>query len=160
MPDWTIRSATCKDIAAVLELWHAAGAHPAVGSHREGLGRLLSSDAEALLLAEAPAAEAAASQGAAAAGAAARERRLVGSLIAVWDGWRGSFYRLAVHPEHRREGLGTALVREGERRLRAHQAERFTAIVADEDAGAREFWAAAGYRRQPDRERFVRELSR
>jgi len=78
----------------------------------------------------------------------------------VWDGWRGSFYRLAVHPEHRREGLATELVREGERRLAAHDAERLTAIVAGEDPGAHEFWAAAGYERQADRERFVRELAR
>lgn len=37
---------------------------------------------------------------------------MVGSLIAAWDGWRGSFYRLAVLPERRREGLLTMLLRE------------------------------------------------
>jgi ribosomal protein S18 acetylase RimI-like enzyme len=30
---------------------------------------------------------------------------LAGSLIAAWDGWRGSFYQPAVSPEHRRRGL-------------------------------------------------------
>jgi ribosomal protein S18 acetylase RimI-like enzyme len=142
LPSWTIRTATLHDIDDVLALWRAAEVHPATGSHREGLERLLASDGEALLVAELPAPGVA----------------LVGSLIAVWDGWRGSFYRLAVHPEHRREGLATALVGEGERRLAAHDAERLTAIVADEDPGAHEFWAAAGYERQSGRERFVREL--
>ena len=35
---------------------------------------------------------------------------MVGSLIAAWDGWRGSFYRLAVHPERRRQRIATALL--------------------------------------------------
>jgi ribosomal protein S18 acetylase RimI-like enzyme len=142
LPGWTIRTATPRDLDDVLALWRAAEVHPATGSHREGLERLLASDAEALLVAELPAPGSA----------------LAGSLIAVWDGWRGSFYRLAVHPEHRRAGLAGELVREGERRLAAHGAERLTAIVAEEDPGAHEFWAAAGYERQARRERFVREL--
>jgi ribosomal protein S18 acetylase RimI-like enzyme len=143
LPSWTIRTATLQDLDAVLALWRAADVHPATGSHRQGLERLLASDGEALLVAE----------------IVALGSALAGSLIAVWDGWRGSFYRLAVHPEHRREGLATELVRAGERRLAAHGAERLTAIVADEDPGAHEFWAAAGYECQQGRERFVRELA-
>jgi ribosomal protein S18 acetylase RimI-like enzyme len=143
LPSWTIRTATPHDIDDVLALWRAADVHPATGSHRRGLERLLANDGEALLVAE----------------LAAPGSALAGSLIAVWDGWRGSFYRLAVHPEHRREGLAGELVRAGERRLAAHGAERLTAIVADEDPGAHEFWAAAGYERQQGRERFVRELA-
>ena len=42
--------------------------------------------------------------------------RIVGSLIVAWDGWRGSFYRLAVHPDWRRRGVATALIRAGPRR--------------------------------------------
>lgn len=138
----------------MLALWRDAEAQAVTGSDRAGLERLLASDAEALLVAEpsAPAGVGGDSGSGAASGA------LLGSLIAVWDGWRGSFYRLAVHPEHRREGLATELVREGERRLAAHDAERLTAIVAGEDPGAHEFWTAAGYECQVDRERFVREL--
>jgi ribosomal protein S18 acetylase RimI-like enzyme len=157
LPSWSIRTATLQDLDAVLALWRAAEVHPVTGSHREGLERLLASDAEALLVAELHAPGTSADSGAGSS-SAAPPIPLVGSLIAVWDGWRGSFYRLAVHPEHRREGLATELVREGERRLAAHDAERLTAIVADEDPGAHEFWAAAGYECQAGRERFVREL--
>jgi ribosomal protein S18 acetylase RimI-like enzyme len=146
LPSWTIRTAAPHEIDDVLELWRAADVHPATGSHREGLERLLASDAEALLVAELPAPS------------GAPRGELAGSLIAVWDGWRGSFYRLAVHPAHRRAGLAGELVREGERRLAAHGAERLTAIVAEQDPGAHEFWTAAGYERQAGRERFVREL--
>jgi ribosomal protein S18 acetylase RimI-like enzyme len=154
LPSWRLRTATLQDLDAVLALWRAAEVHPATGSHRKGLERLLASDAKALLVAELDGAPGSGSSG------VAPGRPLVGSLIAVWDGWRGSFYRLAVHPEHRREGLATALVREGERGLAGHGAERLTAIVAHEDPGAHEFWAAAGYERQSGRERFVRELAR
>jgi ribosomal protein S18 acetylase RimI-like enzyme len=156
LPSWTIRTATLHDIDDVLALWRAAAVHPATGSHREGLERLLATDTEALLVAEllAPGSDSDPSSS-----SAAPVGSLVGSLIAVWDGWRGSFYRLAVDPEHRRAGLAGELVREGERRLAAHGAERLTAIVADEDPGAHEFWTAAGYERQAGRERFVRELA-
>jgi ribosomal protein S18 acetylase RimI-like enzyme len=156
LPSWTIRTATPHDIDGVLALWRAADVHPAPGSHRQGLERLLASDAQALIVAELDAAGPAAGSGS---GLDPSDRALAGSLIAVWDGWRGSFYRLAVHPQHRRAGLAGELVREGERRLAAHGAERLTAIVAEEDSGAHEFWAAAGYERQARRERFVRELA-
>ena len=62
----------------------------------DGLTRLLAADPQALLVAE-------------------LDGVVAGSLIAAWDGWRGSFYRLAVSPEHRRKGLATMLLREGER---------------------------------------------
>jgi ribosomal protein S18 acetylase RimI-like enzyme len=81
---------------------------------------------------------------------------LAGSLIAAWDGWRGSFYRLAVHPDWRLQGIATTLLREGERHLRARGAVRLTAIVADDDPTAMSFWRAAGYEHQQNRARFVR----
>src|SRR5271170_2636520 len=137
MPDWTIRGASEEDIASVLDLWVAAGSLPSVSDSPDGLARLLSADPQALLVAE-------------------LEGVLAGSLIAAWDGWRGSFYRLAVSPEQRRMGLATMLLREGERRLRARGAVRLTAIVADDEEDAMGFWRAAGYERQQHRARFVR----
>jgi ribosomal protein S18 acetylase RimI-like enzyme len=135
--DWTIRRAREADIGSVLRLWAIAGGPESVGATREGISRLLGTDRDGLLLAES-------------------DGELIGTLIAVWDGWRGSFYRIAVHPGLRRQGLATALLREGERQLRERGAIRLTAIVADDDPAAVGFWQAAGYRRQSDRWRFVR----
>lgn len=137
MSDLTIRCATAQDIEPVLSLWDAAGGQPSITDTREGLLGLLASDGEALTLAE-------------------HDGSLVGSLIAAWDGWRGSFYRLAVHPDRRRQGIATQLLREGERRLRARGAARLTAIVAEDDPTAIGFWQAAGYTKQRDRVRFIR----
>jgi ribosomal protein S18 acetylase RimI-like enzyme len=139
-PDWMIRSATPADAPAVLALWGAAEVPSGVSDTPEGLVCLLGADRQALLIAES-------------------ESSVIGSLIAAWDGWRGSFYRLAVHPTRRREGIATALVREGERRLQECGALRLTAIVADDEQLALDFWRAAGYERQPHRVRLLRHLS-
>jgi ribosomal protein S18 acetylase RimI-like enzyme len=61
-----------------------------------------------------------------------------------------------VSPEHRRKGLATMLLREGERRLRERGAIRLTAIVAEDETVAMAFWRASGYERQRHQARFVR----
>jgi ribosomal protein S18 acetylase RimI-like enzyme/8-oxo-dGTP pyrophosphatase MutT (NUDIX family) len=131
-----LRSANPQDISSVLNLWRIAGGPLSVSDTPEGIARLLTRDPDALLVAE--------SGGV-----------VVGSLIAAWDGWRGSFYKLVVHPEHRRQGLATELLREGESCLRARGTVRLTAIVAEDDPAAIAFWEAAVYQRQPQRARFI-----
>jgi ribosomal protein S18 acetylase RimI-like enzyme len=135
---FVIRTATSADFDDVLALWRFAG-DPTPTDSQDALAGLLERDPEALLL-------------------ACEGGELVGTLIAAWDGWRGSLYRLAVHPECRRQGIATELVRAGEERLREAGAIRLTAIVVDGDAGALGLWAAAGYERQAKRARFVRML--
>ncbi len=136
----TIREGEERDIEPVLSLWTAAGSPPSATDTPAGVRRLLATGQRSLLIAESEA------------------QAVVGTLIAVWDGWRGSFYRLAVAPEQRRLRIATALLHEGERRLRAQGAVRLTAIVADDDPVAISFWEAAAYTRQDNRARFVRHL--
>jgi ribosomal protein S18 acetylase RimI-like enzyme len=101
--------------------------------------RLLTHDADSLLVADAGGA-------------------ILGALIAASDGWRGNMYRLAVHVEHRRAGIGLALVRAGEQHLRRQGADRVTALVAHEDDIAVSFWEAAGYPQDHEIGRHVRNL--
>jgi ribosomal protein S18 acetylase RimI-like enzyme len=135
----SIRCGTADDLNAVLELWSTSGAPTTVTDALQPLRVLLDADPQALLVADA-------------------SGELVGSLIIAWNGWRGSLYRLTVRPDHRRRGLASRLVREGETRLRKRGAARLDAIVASDDAAAMSFWGAAGYERQLSRSRFVCNL--
>lgn len=138
---WSIREGRHDDLERLLELWAISGAQPTVSDSLGPLDALLAFDPRALLIADG-------------------DQAVVGSLIAAWNGWRGSFYRLAVHPDARRRGLATRLVREGERRLRQRGALRLDAIVASDQPEALGFWQTVGYERQGDRARFVRNFDR
>jgi ribosomal protein S18 acetylase RimI-like enzyme len=133
-----IRAAAPSDAAAVLSLWVEAETHATTTDDTESVARLISHDPGALLVAEADA-------------------MLVGSVIAGWDGWRGSIYRLAVRPSHRRDGLGRALVTAAERRLAGLGSPRLQANVVTDDDQAMAFWRGSGWEEQHDRTRFVRE---
>jgi len=89
---------------------------------------------------------------------AERDGEIVGALIAAWDGWRGNMYRLAVRGDCRREGVGLALVRAGEDYLRGRGARRVTALVAFDDDAAGGFWDSAGYPRDQEIGRRVRNI--
>jgi ribosomal protein S18 acetylase RimI-like enzyme len=132
-----IRSATASDIPKVLSLWREAGAEPSHTDDPDSLGRLIEFDPGSVLVAEA-------------------EGRVVGSVIAGWDGWRGSVYRLAVAPDMRRTGLGRRLVAEAEARLAAAGARRLQAVVVASDSQASRFWRASDWNEQVERVRFVK----
>jgi ribosomal protein S18 acetylase RimI-like enzyme len=134
-----IRPAGRGDIDAVLGVWgaHRSAAADVVDT-REDLELLLATDPEALLVAE-------------------LEGHTVGTLVATWDGWRGGIHRLVVVPEHRRAGIGRALVEEAHRRLEARGAKRINILVADADPGATDLWRAAGYRTDPRIARYFRD---
>ena len=137
-----VRAAGRADIAAVLTLWERAGSAAAsTPDTPESVARLLTTGPGSLLVAE-----------------RGPDGAIAGALIAAWDGWRGNMYRLAVDPAHRRAGVGLALVRAGERHLAAQGARRVTALVAHDEPDAVGLWAAAGYARDADIARFVRNL--
>ena len=133
----TIRSAVVADALAVLALWQEAAAEPSHTDDDVSLRQLIDRRPESLIVAES-------------------ENRIVGSVIAAWDGWRGSIYRLAVAPHHRRAGLGRRLVFEAEERLAGAGARRLQAIVVESSAQATGFWRAIGWEQQVERLRFVK----
>jgi ribosomal protein S18 acetylase RimI-like enzyme len=132
-----LRSGRAEDAEAVVELWRAAGAVPSVTDDPTSVRRLVGFDPNALVVAES-------------------DGKVVGSVIAGFDGWRANLYRLAVHPGVRRRGLGLALVAEAERRLVQHGARRANALVVAAHDHAVTFWEAVGYPLDPRIGRHVR----
>ena len=82
--------------------------------------------------------------------------RIVGTVIAGWDGWRGAIYRLAVDAEHRRRGLGHTLLRAAEDHLAALGARRLHAIVVDSNANGVAFWDASDWEHQAGQLRYAK----
>jgi ribosomal protein S18 acetylase RimI-like enzyme len=138
--DIVIRPARATEVESVVELWDEA-AEPTVADDRLSIQHLLEHDPDALLVAE-------------------RGGMLVGTLVAVWDGWRGNMYRLAVLPVHRRTGIALALVRAGEERLVARGAQRITALVVSSHDDATGLWVAAGYEHDLRMARYVKTIDR
>jgi ribosomal protein S18 acetylase RimI-like enzyme len=131
-----IRPAGAGDVAAVLALWEHA-AEPTSTDTADAVGALLSRDPGALLVAD-------------------ESGEIVGSVIAGWDGWRGSVYRLAVAPAQRRRGLGRRLLAAAEERLRGLGVCRMHAIVIGGDDRAVAFWQTSDWEHQAGQFRFVR----
>ena len=98
MTDLRIRAATPEDLDAVLAFWKVAAEGTSISDDRGGVERLVARDPESLILAE-------------------RGGDLAGTVIAGFDGWRCHLYRLAVHPHHRRRGIGSALLAAAEERF-------------------------------------------
>jgi ribosomal protein S18 acetylase RimI-like enzyme len=134
---WSLRTGQLSDVDPVLRLWVAAGAEATHTDDVESLSALVAHDPSALIVAE-------------------EDGSIVGSVIAAWDGWRGSVYRLVVAPSHRRLGLGRQLLGEAEARLSAVGAVRLQAIVVETERRAMGFWRDSGWDRQVHRVRFVR----
>ena len=142
MPAPELRPATAADLPAVLAFWRLAAEdarRPADSA--AALEALLARDPEALLLAVDPA-----------------TAELVGTVIAGWDGWRCHLYRLAVHPDRRRAGLGRLLVDAAEARFRAVGGARADAMVLDGNDLAHHAWRAGGYAPQAEWSRWVKAL--
>lgn len=135
-----IRFATAGEVPAIMKFWVEAAEGTDRHDSPDKVLALLDRDPEALLVAE-------------------LDGEVVGTLIAGWDGWRAHLYRLAVHPGHRRKGIGGRLIAAAEARFATFGAFRADAMVLDDNTLAHHAWDAAGYARQPQWGRWVKPLA-
>ena len=87
----TVRRCKPDECALVLGIWKDAGSMTSITDNAEVLRHLLQITNTALLVAK-------------------HQKRIVGTVIAGWDGWRGNIYRLAGLPAYRKRGIARLLV--------------------------------------------------
>jgi ribosomal protein S18 acetylase RimI-like enzyme len=132
------RTCTSGDIEAVLELWTSSTQGGSTNT-AEAIQTFLDFDAELFILAH-------------------DEDKLIGTVIAAWDGWRANFNRLAVHPEYRRHGIARELVKRSEELLRQRGAIRVNAAILVDSEQALDFWRSIGYTRNESVEPYSKTL--
>lgn len=146
MSDLDVRAVRLDEIDAVLAFWAAAAEGVSVSDDPAGVRGLIERDPEALILAieHSPAVE--------------RGDRIVGTVIAGFDGWRCHLYRLAVAPDRRRQGIGRLLIEAAERRFATFGGRRADAMVLERNTAAHGAWSAAGYLREDHWRRWIKPL--
>jgi 2-hydroxychromene-2-carboxylate isomerase/predicted N-acetyltransferase YhbS len=116
------------DEDAVIALWQRCDLLRPWNDARKDIARKLRVQRELFLVAE-------------------RERAVVGTVMAGYEGHRGWVNYLAVAPELRGSGIGRALMDEAEARLRAFGCPKLNLQVRSGNAGATAFYARLGYLR-------------
>lgn len=121
-----IRPYRTHDEEAVVKLWHDCGlVVPWNDPHRD-IERKLKMQAELFLVAE-------------------LDGRILGSVMAGYDGHRGWINYLAVHPDRRRQGIGRRMMEEAERRLRAAGCPKINLQVRSKNVVAMDFYRQIGF---------------
>ena len=114
------------DEARVIELWMFGGLVKPWNDPKKDIARKLKLQRELFLVAE-------------------LQGVIVGVVMAGYDGHRGWVNYLAVDIGQRRRGIGTALMRDAERRLRLVGCPKINLQVRRENAEVQAFYAALGF---------------
>ncbi len=78
------------------------------------------------------------------------DRCLLGTLLCGHDGRRGFLYHLAVHPEHRRKGIGKQLVKHGLDGLKQAGINKCHLFVLADNGQGLAFWNSLGFPARKD----------
>jgi ribosomal protein S18 acetylase RimI-like enzyme len=72
-------------------------------------------------------------------------KKVIGTVMAGYDGHRGWIYSIAVSPRHRRQGLGSALLSFAEERLSQIGCLKINLQILESNAAVAGFYLASGY---------------
>jgi len=123
-----LREFTLEDYDTVLALWQNAGEGLGIGRSdtRDEIAKKLQRDPDLFLVAE-------------------DDGKIIGTVISGYDGRRGLIYHLAVARAYRERGIGTMLMNEVERRLRAKGCLRAYLLVKRGNEQVVEFYRQRGW---------------
>ena len=124
-----IRQLGLEDHQDLLELWQQAGLHslrPKGRDSRAALAKQLASGVNAILGLEA-------------------NGRLIGAVIVTHDSRKGWINRLAVHPDHRRQGHAARLIAAAEETLRKQGMHVIAALIQSDNPGSLALFRKLGY---------------
>jgi ribosomal protein S18 acetylase RimI-like enzyme len=121
-----IREFKLSEYEEVMRLWEESGLVVRPGDDIEGIKLKLERDPELFLVAE-------------------EDDEILGVIMGAWDGRRGWINHLAVKQDHQRMGIGTALVRELERRMKRKGARKVNAQIYQWNQRSIDFFKTAGY---------------
>jgi ribosomal protein S18 acetylase RimI-like enzyme len=125
-----VRAFKEEDEARIIELWTFGGLVRPWNDPKKDIERKLKVQRELFLVAE-------------------LEGVIVGTVMAGYDGHRGWVNYLAVDIGQRRRGIGSALMRDAERRLKVLGCPKLNLQVRLENTAVQAFYAALGYAVDP-----------
>ncbi len=116
------------DYEQVIRLWRNAGPgiHLRRSDEQEELEKKLQRDPDLFLVAE-------------------ENKKIIGSVLGGFDGRRGMVYHLAVDAQYRRKGLGSLLMSELEKRMKAKGCIKSYLLVTHENLDAVRFYENSGW---------------
>jgi ribosomal protein S18 acetylase RimI-like enzyme len=120
------------DYAATIYLWQNAGPGISIrkSDQRNEIKKKLQRDPDLFLVAE-------------------LDGKIIGSVLAGFDGRRGMMYHLAIDRQYRKQGIGSSLVAELEKRLRKKGCLRWYLLVYPDNLEAIDFYEKRGWKRMP-----------
>ena len=121
-----IRTFQSTDEAAVIDIWSRCGLLRAWNDPRKDIARKLSVQPELFLVGTV-------------------DERVIGTIMAGFDGHRGWINYLAVDPDSRRQGYGRALMRAAEQRLYAMGCPKINLQIRKGNLAAVKFYRRIGF---------------
>lgn len=123
-----VRKMLISDYKAIYELWLSCkgmGLND-VDDSEEGIVRFLDRNPDTCFVAE-------------------KDGRLAGVVMAGNDGRRGYIYHTAVHPDCRKQGIGSSLVDTALNALKQIGVSKVALVVFEHNQGGNDFWEKQGF---------------
>jgi len=121
-----IRTAQIHDTPAIVELWTETNLLRPWNKHERDIEQALSTETSTILVAEI-------------------ENKLIGTIMAGYDGHRGWIYYLAIEPEYQGNGYGKQLVQAAEEWLKSRGAPKIHLLTRKGNEAVQKFYAKIGY---------------